>query len=100
MGLAWSARAKGTYPSAVGRAVVHDDIGPAILASIPFDLEIIRTYMPKARGPMLRDHAKRKIKIQKMGGKERVLQRMPGEITSIFGPRPISMIGFVFTKSM
>jgi len=35
--------AKGMHPSAVGRAVMHNDIGPAILASIPFDLEIIRT---------------------------------------------------------
>jgi hypothetical protein len=43
------AKANDTYPSAVGRVVVHDDIGPAILASIPFDLAMIKTCIPKLR---------------------------------------------------
>jgi len=53
------AGANDTYPSAVGRVVVHDDIGPAILASIPFDLAMIKTCIPKTRGHTLREHGKK-----------------------------------------
>ena len=35
---------KDTYPGAVSRVVVHGDIGPTILASIPPYLTMIKTY--------------------------------------------------------
>ena len=59
------AGANDTYPSAVGRVVMHDDIGQATLAPIPFDLAMIKTRIPKTRGHMLREHGK------KMRGKGR-----------------------------
>jgi hypothetical protein len=38
---------KDTYPGTVGRVVVHGDVGPTILASIPLYLAMIKTYKPK-----------------------------------------------------
>ncbi len=40
----------------VPRIVVHDDIGLAILTSIPFDPAMIITCLPKTRGHTLRKH--------------------------------------------
>jgi len=40
-------RVKDTYPSAVCRVVVHGDIGPTILASIPLYLTMGETCIPK-----------------------------------------------------
>jgi len=42
-------RVKDTYPGAVCRVVVHGDIGPTILASIPLYLTMAETCIPKKK---------------------------------------------------
>ena len=44
------AGANDTYPSAIGWVVVHNDIRLAILSSIPFDLAMIKTCIPRCVG--------------------------------------------------
>jgi len=85
---------KDTYPSADRPVVVHDDIGPAILASIPFHLAIIKTCKSKSYTRFV--SKKKSVK----EGNGFALVCMPGRITSLFAPRPILAIGFVVTKSM
>jgi hypothetical protein len=51
---------------------MHDDVGLAILASIPFDLAMIKTCIPKMHGHMLRGHGKRKKEKKMRERKERV----------------------------
>jgi len=93
-------RVKDTYPSAVCRVVVHGDIGPTILASIPLYLTMGETCIPKKNTDVTRKKGVKGERKRKRRGKGFALIRMPGKVKSLFGPRPILTIGLVFTKSI
>jgi hypothetical protein len=79
---------------------MHDDIGLAILTSIPFDLAMVKTCIPKTCRHMLHGHGKRKKEKKNEGkeGKGFTLIHMLGMIISLFGPQPILIIRLVLTS--